>query len=775
MVNENGIGLSEPDKPARLYFGLSQFSYYSYLRCSALFLGTFLLGVYYNFVARPNNVTLVFDSAHYYHSASLLKELLVSYPGSLTNATLLNELFAYISVDGPVLPFIGAVALFLFPHTSGVGDNWQALVVVQAIMHAFSACLVYLLVQKLTRSWGWGLVAACGFATYFAAMLAIGRFLTETFTATLLLLLTCFLFRSLEKMRQSAKQSIGHSLFAGFLIGTLVLIKTALVPALAVAEFTCFLSLPFWKQKCRWLLCLLVGLALPLIIWLAISTSVFHHGALFPERSAGLNVAAGVDLESDGWSTIPLTPFFELNYSEKPLPILYGVWQDHKAEFCGLMMRKLARLYAIPWNDFHRIVFGIGIEEQILFQRSLLLLACSGMFLFIVNRSGQNLAAIGQQESLIACLSIIFVLGHLIFLPFEAAPRYCYPATPFMFILAVSFLAALWKNGLFPKKRIALCLAALLFLVSGSVAPEPCLMLFGMTFKEAASTVFALRLVIAPVFLGVLAAFIASFEKTKQAKQALVLLSVLWLLALAGIAFLQYWSSVKAYEWQCGIDKSESVERVCALPSFKNDSLYWAAVLIDGDENIVEAEFKLNGQVLSNKPVPVWSIHNNYRYHQTLRHVIKTEAEAENVTLSRLRQWRLIKVPLTLIKPGEKNSLTVSVKGNNPAVIYGDYLDVSEELIRLPALHTISVPRCQNTVPSFDCRIKDPVLLSLAGSSCRASMNGLVSPADLSPSFGVQSGNYRLLLLVAHGFKGSAQEQLKADEMRFADCFVTLH
>lgn len=729
----------------------------SFVLSVLIFCIAFFAGLIYNVALRSNEVTFVFDSAHYLHSASALVDYIKE--GAHLAPERLADLSAYVRVDGPILPLIGACS---FLSTSALLQKWQGIVFVQSFIHGLSAVLVFLLTRKLSRSSVTGFAAGAAFAVYLSGIIAAGRFLTETLTAGIVLLLVYLFTCSVESANENKKNASILAALLGIFGGILFLVKAALLPAV----FTCgLISLYFlrsWKKRGVWFVCLVIGVILPVAGWLAASKSIFHHASLFPERSAGLNVAAGTDIESDGWSAMPLPPLFELNYSDSPAHILYGTAWNHKMELASLLTKKMARLFAYPWNDFNQTVFGFGTEAQILIHQVLLMLSFCGILLFIARAGKPNGA-----KWLIAWYSIAIIAGHCVFIPFETIARYAYPATPFMFILAAIFLSQLLTSRPSAKIRFALCVLSIAFIVFSNLRMEPYLLLCGIDASQSFALTAVIKLVFCLAFLA--AAVFATAKIEAGSFRRLSVVAALLFLSISTMIFLQWRYGLAFTEWPCKMEPGTVLSRTTLLPDNNKNAIVWAALLVDGDNDIEKLQFKLNGRVLEGKAIPIWYVPNSYRYQATLLHVIKTEAEAEGVGIDAFRQWRVIPVPLSLLKSGAQNTIELSSVGAS-ATVYGDYF--IDKRIRLPHLQAFSVPCRQNNHLNHDGRISGPISYAFANTYCRLQVEGIKESGDLSSSSGLQTGGFRVFLLAARGFNVHPDQN---PAMRFVDCFVSLY
>ena len=95
------------------------------------------------------NVALIFDSGHYQKTAQLILDCLSSTQSpAASQAGPARDLASALILDGPVLPGLGAIAMFVFGKLSGLAD-WQCFINLQAILHALSALLVYMLAGKV--------------------------------------------------------------------------------------------------------------------------------------------------------------------------------------------------------------------------------------------------------------------------------------------------------------------------------------------------------------------------------------------------------------------------------------------------------------------------------------------------------------------------------------------------------------------------------------------------------------------------------------------------
>lgn len=733
-----------------------------------------------------NRTTLVFDSAHYFQSTELLYK---AFTGDLS---VLKELSAYLSLDGPVLPLLGGIVCMLTGHPPNA-SNPEILVFTQCILHGINSSLLFRLAKKLAggtdRSAAvTALAASILFAVSPAAIMAASRYLTETVTTTLLILLTLSAHRNLscssfgDATQPTIPGSHAKSMFNTFGFGVvaalLILSKPALAPVALLMTIIAFAQ----RLSCRALMTRLAslssGIAAVFVPWGLFNLFASGSLQLLPSRMPGWNIALGSDIETDGWSAIPIPPLLDLNYFDKPLSIIYGVFYSHPAEYIGMTIRKSARLFWQPWNDFSSSLPPFALDLNAAIHQSILLAAVCGVFYSLTANSGASTSTRRETPNPVALrlslVSAAAVLGHLVFVPFEAIPRYAFSATPFLILLAIFFLSR--TSAQFLKKWLP-CLFGTVIVAHLSLAPH--LVQFKLSFSAALLVESLVRsgavlttLSIALVEMG----RIADNKKASQMTAILGVFSVVVCLAM-GVAFGL--NTRDRGEWKSTLGANMMAVRNVLVPPQQWNQFGepdFVSILIDADApNLDQCILTINGTKVPFKTHSIYDVPNPYRYQQTLLHTVQSQADAEGVTRDELRQWRMVNIPRSLVGGGW-NQIVLAGPAKGTATIYGDYKNASAvtNRIHLPSLHAFAVCKIQAGFGPRDGRPVDIIGLPARQANCYlVEQERQQSSTDLSSDSGEQTGTFRMFLLT--GRKSSAEYAQAVDGLTFGNRIITVY
>ena len=411
------------------------------------------------------NLALVFDSGHYLQTSNLIVE-------ALQKQNLSPQLLPALSLDGPVLPGLGALALILGNFVAL--KDWQSLLALQFILHAFGAALVFLLGRQIFAGNNkWALAAGLAWAINPVAVLAGQRFLSEILATDLLLffVLLCCALVSRSQLDQSAKSDqhaqnvqfqIILSLAAGFCAALIAFAKTALLPVIAL--LLVLLLVQFARRSVKSLgiviLPFLLAACLLIVSWAGFTHALSGRAQFFTERAPVLNLFVGWNFSNEGFSTLPVAPPPEVLQKEyershsAPQAVL-KLWSEQPAASAALTLRKIARLYSNPWNDFRRNALFLSPRLQQYLHLATIFLALLAVCVASVR---------GAPTAL--WYSAVMVVGHFVFLLFETIPRYAFSSYPFLLLLALAFLSWLpLKIAQVDRNKIGYRLACVLMAV----------------------------------------------------------------------------------------------------------------------------------------------------------------------------------------------------------------------------------------------------------------------------------------------------------------------
>jgi hypothetical protein len=624
------------------------------------------------------NLALVFDSGHYQETARLLVAACQKSNDEK------QDLAKALMLDGPILPGLAALALLSVGRLFALGD-WQCLLGLQAFLHAVSAVLVYLVGRQFfSPSNKWALAAGLLWAVNPIAVLSTQRFLSENLTTVLLLTL---ILLSCRLIRTSSWQLLALSLASGFIAALILFAKTGLAPtAVLVLATAGAMGVKGSRQPLEGgskgsrafkIVLLLIGLSLgacfviaPWAIYTKSATGVAQY---FPQRAPVLNLFVGWNLDNDGLSTLPVAPVSKSlqkiydKTGSAPQAVL-NLWRHEPAASSLLALRKIGRLYGLPWNDFRRsCLFFSPKVQQWLYQVTMLLSVISACF------------AVGMGAPIVFWLSLLMISGHGIFLLFEAVPRYAYSSYPFIFLLALYLVRPLAATTWTRKEAVGCLLSGILLLgmVYGRVPQSWFLSHQSLDSASAFEAFYILTLLLqllAPLLLLIQVHFLRRPQSgqpaTGQWRRCIIALAC----AALFYANMCTWLAVYDYErpeWQSKIDRGQTAERIFALHT-KIHKPAFALMLFDGTRQFGASEISINGILLKDKPVNLFDYFPDRAVHYLFAEQV---AAFMGRSPSDIRRWWAVPVPLEALnfKPPGANTVDLKVPANAMVRLFGEY------------------------------------------------------------------------------------------------------
>lgn len=376
-----------------------------------------------------------FDAAHYICSA---KGIFDSHD-KLLAAHLLR-------LDGPLMPLLALLATFLGNSAVGVVPQSTSELLPYLLPVAgfwmLTAAIVALASRFITKSVLAGLWAGLAFVFYLPAQAAVLSFLTETPTATLALLFAtapsfCLALFRLKRTRAAYLVS-----FAIGLIGAaLAMTKTALLPS-AAAVILVFLLLAPASRRITSVVAMAMGALLVVATYASAMHSLSGRFELLPSRDPAMNMAVGCDIEVGGWECKPMTFEVQTGSFQKPLITLTEFMTREPAAFAGLTFSKFVRSWNTAWVLMRRPILGLPDWVPQL-QHAIFI---SAGIVSVWGYSSRIKLCKFMSSRTLACMSLIFmILGHNIFVLFEAQPRYMFSALPMIVVLSLGWFFSLKK------------------------------------------------------------------------------------------------------------------------------------------------------------------------------------------------------------------------------------------------------------------------------------------------------------------------------------------
>ncbi|MBI4534003.1 MAG: hypothetical protein HY711_08640 [Candidatus Melainabacteria bacterium] len=709
-----------------------------------------------NLSRRALGMVLTFDSGHYLGSAQqvyiLVKHLIdAGMTGSLKE--LLTPLGPNLLLDGPILPILVSCVFLVIGKMPGVADGVM-LVVLQSILHAASALLVFFLGKQFTGQIKWGLVTGILWASYPSALVGAGKFLPETLITCVLSMQVIVLSQLVRFREAKVKITCLLSFFLGCLTGLVFLLKAALAPAATVIDLLALSVLRTNKRKFVFLSCVLIGMSIFLVPWATFTYVTSGHIHLTPQRMPVLNVVSGLDLEMDGWEPIPQSPLVRMfTERDSPLATEVGLWASNPQKSLNLVLRKLPRLWENPWNDFRSSCLKIPVGIQKWWHQLLCLFAVYAAFLFfcmIPSKASHNQA----PSSFIGYASVILILWHLVvYSLFISTPRYAFTAMPFVVLLAGFVLSKVKiRNDLLAI--LAVILTGALFLALCQTSLTPYLAYCSRHPMILAWLNFAAKLIALLVSLGTATCAARTIGRLKTISSAgkIALVCILAYCLAVMFAFTTYGTSIN--EWSCKVRPGMSALRKISLSHLRAPDTRkpkWALILLDGDATSTDAVVLVNEKPLSDRPRPI-------RFYRSSDDGVILSGILANLVRQpeeNIRQWRAVQVPVDLLDASP--SITISVcSTTHPFTIYGDYPSSLTDALVIPSLTLFSPTKFLSTPDMLDGRLTTMWHnQSLSNALSWLADGSHKEAADLSSCPGIQFGQYRLFLILGYGEDGT--------------------
>ncbi len=717
-------------------------------------------------IGQRTAIEQLYDSGHYMETCRQLVLFFHGLTGASTTCNL-NKIIEYIMLDGPVLPIIASFTFLCFGQMPGAND-WWLFSGLQCALQGLAAALVAMLAYELVGSKRWSFVAGLSWGLYPAAILATRTLMSET-TNIVLMLLQVYLLCRLITGNHAAKQ-IGATIGAGFVSGLVLLTKPALFPSCAVVDLLGVFKLQGNRKRILALLAIGLGTVLSVLPWMIFTKTCVGQVYLTPQRLPVLNVVKGCDIEADGVGGFPYTITCNM-YTEADgvLNIYSAIASAKPAELASLCVRKATRLFSLPWNDYRTKVFGVPATIQALAHRLIWLFALLGFLAVCAGIKAQSRIGtkVDKQNLFVGEACSLVILGHLAYLAFEAIPRYGFTAMPFVMILAVYFLHGLFARQTMWKEVAILGVSLLMVLIS----IDADVIAYTMMLTGDISNALWLGLIGRWLIIGwtfwLLWRITHRMVPEKPARIRLAVCLTAFIAISGVVLFSQQFHRAAVREWKTVLKDGMVATRELWLANQPKTKPAWALVLVDGDTNLSSAQIAVNGHKVTEK---LESLYQFYPRKYQLINVIQLQAVTFGIKPERLRQWRAVPVPVEWLNLDGKNTVTIKPAVGQQATLYGDYPPIAGERSYLPSFEVFSHGKLWNSVDSLEGRIVSPFARAEVRSRNTLTKYGVGKVDDLSPSSGVQVGDYRLFIALGRCLDTAADHLTKKTHV--ADMYV---
>ncbi|HEY9787499.1 MAG TPA: hypothetical protein V6D17_19075 [Candidatus Obscuribacterales bacterium] len=774
-----------------------------------LFALALLIRLAYNCLAVEHRLLTFADSYNYLRTGSCIlnsvsnggiggvwTELFPDAMGTMTTleATCSQTLAGRLIVDGPVYPLFLAFTEWI-SAVNAANPIFETIAVKLAVCNSILDALVCVIIYfcgRLAFNRRTGIIAGMLFALYPPAIVNTQICDSEPFAYFLLASLTAVLLTTnLRHCISKLKMSLLVAL-TGVLAACLILTRPAfafLPPVLAVA-----LLLPRFMDAAarhkmssastltKFVARAVIFAASALVVllpWGFFNKANTGTFALFVNRCPGLNLYCGNNIHQDGWRTYPYTG----NLPTEVNAAVDAISRDaaaHPARFVNLQLRKVARLWAGAWNDYHVSLFGLGSMVQNIFHQLLLLFAALGA-VQIISRTTQR--SLSRSFAAAALLSSI-ALFHFVYVAFESLARYAVTAMPAVTLLGAFALAKASRNG---KQLLTLLASGVLLtlflsridalsgLLSALLPPEwlnaspfICGMLGALSFVAFWKLAWHRLVSTARVPLA--------SAREKPSKLPIGCMTAIVLLP-ASVVFACAVGSPQRNEWKTVLNSHEQiVEQLIDIPAQAGQNQAKAelnqaknvkqrsmgVILLDAtsEELAPPIAVELNDVKLTEEPVPFAQFQP---YDEPMIRSIAFEGHAQDKDFRSFRQWWAVPVPADLIRYGP-NRITIRATAESPITIFGDFETGNSSkndtagktcsrddrnnglTLSLPSLNGFTFSGGFSSCEGKDPRVPENVNVLSSARHSRYFNGKVWNESDMSDAVGRQHGAYRIFL-----------------------------
>jgi hypothetical protein len=702
-----------------------------------------------NFSHAALDVASMFDSGKYISSTELVINA-TSFIHHFTNQewrTICSALKEPLMMDGPILPLLGA-AWFTLIHKSPDLYDMRAALALQALLHGASACCMFFAARRILNNSRWALFAGLLWAAYPSAVLGAGRFMTENITSTLLLLMVCV-------VPKQATEKYFRSFVLGFIAAAVGLLKAALLPGILVGLLVAGASI--WRNSsvdirllAKRMILHSVSLALGALIilapWLFFTKEATGNYSITAQREPVLNIVIGGNSETDGWSGNPETDFVKLfdTVNGDKAGTFLGIWQANLPKLSNIAIRRVTRLWSSPWNDCLSKFMGLTLPAQWFWHQLILYLAVFGTLLVAFHKSARSSHVVNP----LICLSGSILAAHFVYVVFNASPRQAFTSMPFLVLLTCCSLYQIARSNNATRAAMYIAVSMIFWLVTASIDLHSTLEII---HAESAAYLISWLIYCIAAALGS-CAIVAINEDRKT-----FFPSFLAQVVPAAVICAAFASTANiSPEWQCDLKPGLQINRTVSLrPDLKPD---WAVLIVDGDYGLTKASVEINGTKLTEPLTSLFTLTSDKN--PMVNYAVFGGVSNKNP--EQLRQWRAAVVPLSLLKPQE-NKISIQSKSGD-ATVYGSFNRTQDGKLMTPTMWGFSGCKLlSETQPKLEARYTEPLTASAVKGKSWLSYKNVDTPNDLSPSFGVQTGQYRVFLCL--GFNKTKNKEVAAPQV----------
>ncbi len=333
---------------------------------------------------------------------------------------------------------------FLAGVYSVFGHYYEAVWVIQALLHAFSALLLFFICRKLFSEKGEliGLIAA-GLFGFHPDLIEISAMLMTETLYLFLIILTVYLFVLAHERPENSALSGAFGLVSGFAILTRPPV-ILFIPVILFAYYR--------LKRYRSAIWFIAGLALPIVPWV-VRNYLIYHQIILTTLIGEYNLWVGNTLLANGGQISggfnPLTTYTETHG-------FFGLKAKASAEFWSfilgypLVFIKLCLVRFVRYFSLIRPMgfwfYQTGLKQAVFILSSVL----ATIVLFITGFSGL-VAGLRERRPLLWYLFIFALISPAVLIPTVVQSRYRFQVYPFLALGGAYLLAMAWKKGLWKE------------------------------------------------------------------------------------------------------------------------------------------------------------------------------------------------------------------------------------------------------------------------------------------------------------------------------------
>jgi len=421
-----------------------------------IFVLALIVRLWFNLSVDRTREAFAFDASEYLRLAQAFNQVLSSDPSILVKSlsaylglSTLNEIqqikqalspLQGLVVSGPVFPLLILLSYKIIGLSPSI-TTWQAPLVVQSILTAFS-CVLIAMIGRICWYRNVGFIAGILSAIYPGFIVNSGRLYSESLACFFVCLVLWLVSRSVV----TGQANLWFGLALGISAIALQSTRSAMM-IITIAIFLIYAPLSFVFLRTKRLAIqnvagLFMGAILIIVPWLAVQKLTLGKASLMVDRNGAYNVFIGSNSDTLGWLSFPYPEAKNIE-QKKFSELIVEAIQKSPERWLKLMLDKPPRLFKNPWNDLRTPIGPFALTSQIDLHQWILLLAAIGVVLGFFKEPQQHT----ERRSITARFLVLAAFfGHLIYVPFIAMARYALTAMPAVLLFAAVGLVNIAKS-----------------------------------------------------------------------------------------------------------------------------------------------------------------------------------------------------------------------------------------------------------------------------------------------------------------------------------------